>query len=49
MKRLAGLLPEGAKFLDVGYGGGSIDRLIGQYRPDARIAGIDLVVRTDPV
>ena len=49
MKRRAGLLPEGAKVLDVGCGGGSIDHLIGQYRPDARIAGIDLVVRTDPV
>ncbi len=48
MKRLAGLLPEGAKVLDFGCGG-SIDRLIGQYRPDARIAGIDLVVRTNPV
>lgn len=42
---LAGLLPPGAKVLDVGCGDGLIDRLIAESRPDLGIEGIDLIVR----
>jgi SAM-dependent methyltransferase len=42
---LAALLPEGAEVLDVGCGDGSIDKLIGELRPDVTISGTDLIVR----
>lgn len=44
-EHLAGLLPRGAKVLDVGCGDGLIDRLIGDDRPDLAIEGIDRFVR----
>jgi SAM-dependent methyltransferase len=43
--RIADLLPEAAKVLDVGCGDGLIDHLIGQRRPDLAITGVDLIVR----
>jgi SAM-dependent methyltransferase len=47
--RLAALLPANASVLDVGCGDGSIDRLIAERRPDARIAGIDVRARAGSV
>ncbi len=44
-ERLAQLLPENARVLDVGCGDGTIDRLIGKHRPNVTISGIDLIVR----
>ncbi len=44
-ERLAQMLPPNAKVLDVGCGDGSIDRLIGERRPDVTISGVDLIVR----
>ena len=46
-ERLAGLLPEQAKVLDVGCGNGLIDRLIAERRPDVTITGVDLIVRPE--
>ena len=44
-EQLTAVLPEGAEILDVGCGDGSIDRLIGELRPDVTISGTDLIVR----
>ena len=44
-ERLAQMLPPNAEVLDVGCGDGSIDRLIGEHRPDVTISGVDLIVR----
>ncbi len=44
-ERLAQMLPPNATVLDVGCGDGSIDRLIGERRPDVTISGVDLIVR----
>ncbi len=44
--RMAEILPPNARVLDVGCGDGSIDRLIGDLRPDISITGIDIMVRT---
>jgi len=46
-RRIAGLLPTGAKVLDVGCGDGTIDALILGIRPDLTIRGIDVLVRPD--
>ncbi|MHA1599581.1 MAG: class I SAM-dependent methyltransferase [Alphaproteobacteria bacterium] len=43
--RLAEMLPTGASVLDVGCGDGSIDRLVGEFRPDVAITGIDVMIR----
>lgn len=43
--RLAALLPEGARVLDVGSGDGLISHLIQERRPDVRISGIDVLIR----
>ncbi len=42
---LAERLPRNARVLDVGCGDGSVDRLIGERRPDLAIEGIDVLVR----
>lgn len=46
-ERLAGLLPDQAKVLDVGCGNGLIDSLIAEHRPDVTITGVDLIVRPE--
>lgn len=46
-ERLAALLPEQARVLDVGCGNGLIDRLIAERRTDVTIAGLDLIVRPE--
>lgn len=43
--RIALLLPQGARVLDVGCGDGRIDSLIMRRRPDVAIFGIDVLVR----
>lgn len=45
--RIAPLLPRSASLLDVGCGDGEIDRWILDRRADARIRGIDVLVRPD--
>lgn len=40
------LIPSGARVLDVGSGDGLLAAAIGERRPDLRIAGIDVLVRT---
>jgi SAM-dependent methyltransferase len=42
---IAGLLPSGARVLDVGCGDGSVAALVMQARPDVAIRGIDVLVR----
>src|SRR5271166_1785837 len=42
---LTGLLPHGASVLDVGCGDGLLARRIQDRRPDARVSGIDVLVR----
>jgi SAM-dependent methyltransferase len=44
---LAGLLPEGARVLDVGCGDGSIARRILDLRPDVDVRGLDVLVRPE--
>ncbi len=46
-ERLAALLPENARVLDVGCGDGLIDHLIAERRPDVTITGVDLIVRPE--
>ncbi len=46
-ERLAALLPENARVLDVGCGNGLIDRLIAAHRPDVTITGVDLSLRPE--
>ncbi len=46
-ERLAALLPEGARVLDVGCGNGLIDSLIAERRPDVTITGVDLILRPE--
>ncbi len=46
-ERLAALLPENARVLDVGCGDGSIDRLIAEHRPDVTLTGVDLILRPE--
>ncbi len=45
--RLAPLLPDGARVLDVGCGDGAIDARIGAARADVTISGIDVLVRPE--
>lgn len=42
---LAGLLPSGARVLDVGCGDGSIAAAVTAQRPDVTVEGIDVLVR----
>ena len=44
---LAGLLPEGARVLDVGCGDGTLTAVMASRRPDLELKGIDVLVR-DP-
>ncbi len=44
-RRLAKLLPPGARVLDVGCGDGLIDHLISLQRPDVHLQGIDVLIR----
>ena len=46
-ERLAALLPETARVLDVGCGDGLIDHLIAERRPDVTITGVDLILRPE--
>ncbi len=46
-ERLAALLPENARVLDVGCGNGLIDHLIAERRPDVTITGVDLILRPE--
>lgn len=46
-ERLAPLLPEGGRVLDVGCGDGRIDQLISGQRPGVMIEGIDVLVRPE--
>lgn len=46
-RHLASLLPLHATVLDVGTGDGSLAKLILDRRPDLRIHGLDVLVRTD--
>jgi SAM-dependent methyltransferase len=43
---LAALLPSETRLLDVGCGDGTIDRIIQLRRPDVKIQGVDVLVRT---
>jgi ubiquinone/menaquinone biosynthesis C-methylase UbiE len=46
-ERLSRLLPQGASVLDIGCGDGLLASLIGKARPDVRVSGIDVLVRSD--
>jgi SAM-dependent methyltransferase len=46
-RRLADLIPHGARVLDVGCGDGLVASLIGQRRADLSLQGIDVLVRPD--
>jgi SAM-dependent methyltransferase len=41
------LIPHGHTVLDVGCGDGLIDSLVKQHRPDLRISGVDVLVRSE--
>jgi ubiquinone/menaquinone biosynthesis C-methylase UbiE len=45
--QLARLIPENATVLDVGAGDGSVALLLKEYRPDLRIAAIEVLVRPE--
>jgi SAM-dependent methyltransferase len=45
-KNIAPLIPRDAKVLDVGCGDGALAALISQLRPDIRIEGLDVLVRS---
>ncbi|MGH9411527.1 MAG: class I SAM-dependent methyltransferase [Vicinamibacterales bacterium] len=47
--RAAALVPPGAELLDVGCGDGLIAREITRHRPDIRVRGIDVLVRSASV
>jgi SAM-dependent methyltransferase len=45
-KNIAPLIPRDAKVLDVGCGDGALAALISELRPDIRIEGLDVLVRS---
>jgi SAM-dependent methyltransferase len=45
--RLASLIPQNARVLDVGCGDGAADRLILDQRPDVTMEGIDVLMRPE--
>jgi ubiquinone/menaquinone biosynthesis C-methylase UbiE len=44
---LSGMIPKGARLLDVGCGDGTVARLLLEKRPDTSIHGIDVLLRPD--
>lgn len=46
-EKLAALMPDNARLLDIGCGDGTINKLISQFRPDLTISGTDLIVRPE--
>lgn len=46
-QHFAGLVPPGARLLDVGCGDGWLSRLLQERRSDIRVEGIDVLVRED--
>lgn len=46
-QRLAPLLPENARVLDIGAGDGTIASLVLRRRPDVEVAGVDVLVRPE--
>lgn len=45
--RIAEMLPQGARVLDIGCGDGLVESLIMARRPDVRFTGVDIRVRPD--
>src|SRR3954452_19056925 len=46
-RHLAELIPQGARLLDVGCGGGRSDALVREQRPDIEVSGMDIGVRDE--
>jgi SAM-dependent methyltransferase len=46
-RRVADLMPPGARLLDIGCGNGLVEHLITQHRPDVSVIGVDVRVVPD--